>query len=79
MGAPRPVALLAAVGAVFVGGMLGAAIGFGLARASCTGACVSYEAAGLIIGSASGAGGVGVVAVLVLRAMAEWQQIGLRR
>jgi len=34
--------------------------------------------AGLVVGALAGAVGVGIVAVLVLRAMAEWQRGGKR-
>ena len=36
--------------------------------------CSSWAAAGGLVGALTGAGGVGVVAVLVLRAMAEWRR-----
>jgi hypothetical protein len=36
--------------------------------------CTAWSAGGALIGSVAGAGGVGVVSVLVLRAMAEWRR-----
>jgi hypothetical protein len=36
--------------------------------------CASWSAGGALIGAVTGAGGVGIVSVLVLRAMAEWRR-----
>ncbi len=72
-------AVLAAFFAVVVGGLSGAAIGFGLAGIECDGDCGTAEGLGALIGGLIGAGGVAVVAVLVLRAMAEWRAGGIRR
>jgi hypothetical protein len=72
-------ALVGAFLAVVAGGLSGAAIGFGLVGIDCTGDCGTAEGIGAIVGGLIGAVGVAIVAVLVLRAMAEWRQGGTRR
>ncbi len=57
---------------IVASGILGAAIGAGLVDVLCTGSCTLNVTLGALTGAAVGAGGVGVVAVLVLRAMHEW-------
>ncbi len=56
-----------------LGGLLGAGIGWGLVDVGCRGDCTLPLVIGIVVGGAVGAGGVGVVAVLVLRAMNEWR------
>lgn len=68
---PRKAFVLAYV-SIVVSGILGAAIGAGLVDVMCTGSCTTNVTLGALTGAAVGAGGVGVVAVLVLRAMHEW-------
>jgi len=63
---------LLAFAAVVVAGLLGGIIGYGIADVSSQ-SDVSHVV-GALIGALIGAGGVGVVAVLVLRAMAEWRR-----
>ena len=65
----RVVAFLAIVGS----GLLGALIGAGFAGIGCTGDCTNLRGVGALIGAAGAAGGISVVAVLALRAMAEWK------
>lgn len=72
-GPPRG-AFLLAYAAVVVAGLFGAAIGFGLVNVGCTGDCTLEKALGALIGGVGAAIGVGVVAVLALRAMAEWRR-----
>jgi hypothetical protein len=72
-------ALVAAFVAVVVGGLSGALIGFGLVNIDCTGDCGTAKGIGAVIGGVFGAVGVSVVAVLVLRAFAEWRAGGTRR
>lgn len=60
--------------AVVVAGILGGGIGAGLSDVACTGDCTVAVALGAVLGGAVGAGGVAVVGVLVLRAMAEWNR-----
>lgn len=57
---------------VLVAGLLGTAIGAGLTDVMCRGSCAVNVAVGAVVGAVIGAGGVAVVAVLVLRAMVEW-------
>jgi hypothetical protein len=72
-GPPRYAFFLAYLGVV-VAGIFGAAIGYGFADASCHGDCTVDKIVGTVVGGAAAAIGVGVVAVLVLRAMAEWRR-----
>ncbi|HZR15257.1 MAG TPA: hypothetical protein VFC33_18625 [Acidimicrobiia bacterium] len=64
---------LAYVG-VLLGGGVGALLGYGLVNTGCHGSCATPKAAGALIGAAGAALGCAVVAVLVLRAMAEWRR-----
>lgn len=59
--------------AIVVSGLLGALIGAGFAGIGCTGDCTVVRGVGSLFGAAFGAGGIAVVAVLALRAMAEWR------
>ena len=58
--------------AVVVAGALGAVIGFGITDITSDSGVATFV--GAVVGAAIGAGGVGIVAVLVLRAMAEWKR-----
>jgi hypothetical protein len=71
-GTPSRGAYLLAFAAVVVSGLLGATIGYGLVDVSCGGSCGAAIALGALVGAATAAGGVAVIATLVLRAMAEW-------
>jgi hypothetical protein len=55
-------------------GVFGGIIGFGLVDVGCTGNCSTAKVVGTLAGAAMAAIGVGIVAVLVLRAMAEWKR-----
>jgi hypothetical protein len=72
---PSLVARAVAFSAILVGGVLGAAIGYGVARVFNTNASSFALGLGLLIGALSIAGGVAVIAVLVLRAMGEWRAL----
>ena len=74
---PRRAFVLAYVGVVLAG-LLGAAIGGGLVDSMCHGDCGANVAGGAVIGALVAAVGVAVVAVLVLRAMHEWNQYQAR-
>ena len=65
--------------AVVVGGLSGAAIGYGLIAIDCDEDCGTAQGVAGLIGGLMGAAGVAVVAVLVLRALAEWRLGGGRR
>ena len=69
---PSRAAFLLAFAGVLVAGLLGAIIGFGVADVSSDSAVVTFL--GALVGALIGAVGVGIVAVLVLRAMAEWKR-----
>ena len=71
---PRRAAFLLAYSGVILGGLLGAALGYGVSDIGCRGDCGTSTAIGAIIGAIIGAVGTGVVAVLALRAMADWRR-----
>ncbi len=58
---------------IVVGGLCGLLIGAALVRIQCSGSCSTPAGLGALAGAVLGAGGVAVVAVLVLRAMGEWR------
>jgi hypothetical protein len=66
-------ALFLAFGAVVIAGLFGAIIGFGLADIQSQGNSGVAVAISTVVGAVIAAVGVGVVAVLTLRAMAEWK------
>jgi hypothetical protein len=70
---PRRAAFFVAYVAVVLSGLFGAAIGYGLVNAS-SGGTATGKAIGALVGAVVAAVGVGVVAVLALRAMAEWRR-----
>ena len=71
--------LVGAFVAVVVAGLSGAAIGYGLVDIGCTGDCGTVAGFGGLFGGLLAAGGVAIVAVLLLRSMAEWKAGGIRR
>jgi len=72
-------ALVGAFLAVVVAGLSGAAIGYGLVGIGCSGDCGTVSGLGALLGGLVAAGGVAIVAVLLLRSMAEWKAGGIRR
>jgi hypothetical protein len=76
---PSRAARLLAFAAIVVAGVCGGLIGYAVVKTSCHGACATPEGAGSITGAVIAAGGVAVVAVLVLRAMGEWKRIQQER
>lgn len=62
-----------AFAAIVISGLLAALIGAGFAGIGCEGNCTLIRGIGALVGAAFGAGGIAVVAVLALRAMAEWR------
>ena len=72
---PSPLARAIAFAAICVAGLTGGAIGYSLVDVQCSGSCQLGTGIGLLIGSASGAIGMSIVAVLVLRAVGEWREI----
>lgn len=77
-GLPSRGAYVLAFLSVVFAGAFGGIIGYGLVDIGCEGDCRLAVFGGLVVGGLIGAVGVGVVAVLVLRAMAEWQRGGKR-
>lgn len=75
---PSPAARVAAFVAIILGGVAGGLIGYTLVKLQCTGSCDTPKGIGLLTGALIAAGGMAVVAVLVLRAVGEWRQIEQR-
>lgn len=71
---PSRTAFLLAFSSIVVAGLLGGIIGFGLGDLSSEGNATA-AVLGAVVGALVAAGGVGVVAVLVLRAQAEWRRM----
>lgn len=78
--APRPVAAdppatarWLAFGLVLAGGILGAMVGYGVGDVMFRDS--TWAGVGALLGGLTGAGGVGVVANLTLRAMGEWRAV----
>jgi hypothetical protein len=65
-------AYLISFGAVVLAGILGGIIGFGVADVGSSSNAARFV--GTLLGATIGAAGVGIVAVLVLRAMSEWDR-----
>jgi hypothetical protein len=72
---PSPLARALAFTAIILAGGCGALIGWAFVDLQCTGDCTTPGGIGALIGGLFGAVGVAVVAVLTLRAMAEWKRI----
>jgi len=71
---PSRKAFLLAFVSVVGAGVFGGVIGYGLADIDCTRNCAGSRLLATVLGSVIAAAGVGVVAVLVLRAMSEWRR-----
>jgi hypothetical protein len=69
---PSTGARVLAFAAILVGGLCGGLIGYGFVDLQCVDDCSTLAGAAGLLGAVLGAAGVGVVAVLALRAMAEW-------
>lgn len=61
--------------AILVGGLCGGLIGYGFTDLQCTDDCTGLAGGIGLLGAVLGAAGVGVVAVLALRAMGEWRTV----
>jgi hypothetical protein len=61
--------------AILVGGLCGGLIGYGFTDLQCTDDCTGLASGMGLLGAVLGAVGVGVVAVLALRAMGEWRTV----
>jgi hypothetical protein len=70
---PSTGARILAFGAILLAGVCGGLIGYGVTDV--TGGSSLAAGIGALVGAVAGAAGVGVVAVLALRAMAEWRAV----
>ncbi len=77
----RPLSALPSVGvrvsafvAILLSGLAGAVIGASLVRLQCEGDCSVPIGIGLLVGAIFAAGGMSIVAVLVMRALGEWKE-----
>ncbi len=62
-----------AFASIIIASVCGGLVGFAVADLQCTGSCDGYGLIGAIIGALVTSGGTAIVAVLVLRAMSEWE------
>jgi hypothetical protein len=81
----RPLSALPSVGvrigafvAICLSGLAGALIGYSLISLQCEGACAVPLGIGILTGALVAAGGMAVVAVLVMRALGEWREVESR-
>ena len=72
---PRPPARAAAFAAILLAGLAGGLIGYSLVELQCDGDCALPLGIGIFVGAVVAAGGMSIVAVLVLRAIGEWREI----
>jgi hypothetical protein len=72
---PPAGARILAFASIIVAGACGGLIGWAVADLQCHGDCAAVAGVAALVGALFGAGGVAVVAVLVLRAMGEWRTI----
>jgi hypothetical protein len=75
---PSPAARVAAFVAILIGGLAGAVIGHTLVDLQCDGDCALPLGLGVFFGAVVAAGGMSIVAVLVLRALGEWREVEQR-
>lgn len=73
--APTKAARGLAFASIVIGGVCGGLIGFAFTDLQCTDGCTVWAGISGVIGAVLGAVGVAVVAVLVLRAMDEWETV----
>ena len=72
---PSPAARIVAFVGILLGGLAGGLIGFALVDLQCDGDCTLAKGLGIFAGAVIAAGGMAIVAVLVLRAMGEWREV----
>jgi hypothetical protein len=75
---PSPAARIVAFAAILVGGAAGGLIGYLLVDIQCSGGCGTALGIGAFVGAVVAAGGMSIVAVLVLRALGEWREVERR-
>ena len=73
MSGPSKPSQALAFGSILLGGFSGGLIGFAFTDLQCSGSCTGASGISALIGAIVGAGGVGVVSILALRAMNEWK------
>ena len=61
--------------AIILSGLAGALIGYSLVALQCDGDCGVPLGIGIFVGAVVAAGGMAVVAVLVMRALGEWREV----
>lgn len=74
---PAPVRALA-FASIVIAGLCGGLIGYAFTDLQCGDGCTAAAGLGGIVGAIIGAAGVAIVAVLVLRAMDEWESVKTR-
>ena len=72
---PSVAVRIAAFAAICLSGLAGALIGYSLVEIQCDGDCGVPIGVGLLVGAVLAAGGMAVVAVLVMRALGEWREV----
>ena len=72
---PSPAARAAAFAAIVLAGLAGGLIGYSLVELQCDGDCGLPLGIGIFVGAVTAAGGMSIVAVLVLRALGEWREL----
>lgn len=73
---PSPVARAVAFIAICLAGLAGGLIGSVLVELQCEGDCGLPRGLGIFVGAVIAAVGMSIVAVLVLRALGEWRELG---
>lgn len=73
---PSPLARLVAFIAILCGGLAGGIIGFALVDIQTDDDSQVLRGLGILSGSVIAAGGTAIIAVLVLRAIGEWKDLG---
>ena len=73
--APAPAARGLAFVSIVIGGVCGGLIGYAFTDLQCNDGCTIWAGLSGVLGALIGAVGVAVVAVLVLRAMDEWETV----
>ena len=72
---PSTGARLLAFSAILLAGLCGGLIGYAVVDLQCEGDCTTPSGVGGLVGAVVFAVGVGIVAILALRAMSEWRVI----
>ena len=73
---PSPLARFVAFISILCGGLAGGVIGFALVDIQAEGESDVMRGLGILSGSVISAGGTAIIAVLVLRAVGEWRDLG---